>query len=145
MLAVRASHRGQNLGYKLKLAQRQRALALGIKEMTWTFDPFRSRNAHLNFHRLGVICDSYREDFYGPQTSSPLHRNGTDRLWVTWHMADPRVEERLKGKNPRAEILGRTGSSRTADPLQRRWTSRAKRSRAKRWPANESQSKSPET
>jgi chorismate synthase len=105
MLAVRDSHRGRNLGYELKRAQRQRALALGIKEMTWTFDPLRGRNAHLNFHRLGVICDSYRVDFYGPQTSSPLHRNGTDRLWVKWHMADSRVEDRLKGKNARAEVL----------------------------------------
>jgi len=105
MLAVRPSDRGHNLGYRLKLAQRQRALALGIKEMTWTYDPLRSRNAHLNFHKLGAICDNYRIDFYGPQTSSPLHRNGTDRLWVTWHMADSRVEERLKGKNPRAEVL----------------------------------------
>jgi predicted GNAT superfamily acetyltransferase len=103
MLAVSASHRGHNLGYKLKLAQRQRALALGIKEMTWTFDPLRGANAHLNFHKLGAICDSYRVDFYGPRTSSPLHGNGTDRLWVTWHMADSRVAERLKGKNPRAE------------------------------------------
>jgi predicted GNAT superfamily acetyltransferase len=105
MLAVRASHRGRNLGYELKLAQRQGALARDIKEMTWTFDPLRSRNAHLNFHRLGVVCDSYRIDFYGPQTSSPLHRNGTDRLWVTWHMADSRVEGRLKGKNARAEVM----------------------------------------
>jgi predicted GNAT superfamily acetyltransferase len=105
MLAVRESHRGRSLGYDLKLAQRQRALMLGIKEMTWTFDPLRSRNAHLNFHRLGVICDDYRIDFYGPQTSSPLHRNGTDRLWVTWHMADARVEERIKGKDARAEVL----------------------------------------
>lgn len=105
MLAVRASHRGHDLGHRLKLAQRQRALALGIKEMTWTFDPLRSRNAHLNFHKLRAICDNYRIDFYGPQTSSPLHRNGTDRLWVTWHMSDLRVEERLNGKNPRAEVL----------------------------------------
>jgi predicted GNAT superfamily acetyltransferase len=105
MLAVRASHRGHNLGYKLKLAQRQRSLGLGIKEMTWTFDPLRSRNAHLNFHKLGAICDSYRADFYGPRTSSPLHRNGTDRLWVTWHMSDSRVEERLKGKNSCAEAM----------------------------------------
>ena len=105
MLAVRESHRGHNLGYDLKLAQRQRALALGIKEMTWTFDPLRSRNAHLNFHRLGVVCDNYRVDFYGPQTSSPLHRNGTDRLWVTWHIADPRVEARIRGKDVRAEVL----------------------------------------
>jgi predicted GNAT superfamily acetyltransferase len=105
MLAVRPSHRGRNLGYELKRAQQQRALTLGVKDMTWTFDPLRSRNAHLNFHRLGVVCDSYRVDFYGPQTSSPLHRNGTDRLWVTWHMTDLRVEDRIKGKNARTEVV----------------------------------------
>ena len=116
MLAVRESHRGQSLGYNLKLAQRQRALALGIHEMTWTFDPLRSRNAHLNFHRLGVICDDYRTDFYGPQTSSPLHRNGTDRLWVTWRMADSRAEQRLKGKDSRPEVLDALS---TLEPLVR--------------------------
>lgn len=105
MLAVRASHRKYGLGYRLKLAQRERALAMGITEMTWTFDPLRSLNAHLNFNKLGVISDSYRVDFYGPQTSSPLHTNGTDRLWVTWHMADSRVQQRLNGKDGSAEVL----------------------------------------
>jgi predicted GNAT superfamily acetyltransferase len=105
MLGVRSSHRSLSIGYRLKLAQRQKALALGIKEITWTFDPLRARNAHLNFGRLGVISDDYRIDFYGPKTSSPLHRNGTDRLWVTWHLADPRVETRLRGKDARLENL----------------------------------------
>jgi predicted GNAT superfamily acetyltransferase len=105
MLGVHPSHRGMGLGYRLKLAQRQKALALGIKEITWTFDPLRARNAHLNFGRLGVISNNYRNDFYGPQTSSPLHRNGTDRLWVTWHLADQRVESRLRGKDVRFENL----------------------------------------
>jgi predicted GNAT superfamily acetyltransferase len=50
-----------------------------------------------------VISNDYRADFYGPQTSSPLHRNGTDRLWVTWHLADQRVESRLRGKDVRFE------------------------------------------
>src|SRR6266487_2976022 len=76
-----------------------------ITEITWTFDPLRSRNAHLNFSKLGVISDSYRPDFYGAQTSSSLHTNGTDRLWVTWRLADSRVEERLKGKSRRSETL----------------------------------------
>lgn len=125
-LAVRASYRSHGVGYDLKLAQRQRALALGITEMTWTFDPLRGRNAHLNFCKLGVISDNYRIDFYGSQTSSPLHSNGTDRLWVTWRMADPRVEERLKhkdrrntdrqDKDRRAEILD---ALRHLDPLVR--------------------------
>jgi predicted GNAT superfamily acetyltransferase len=105
MLAVRPSHREYGLGHSLKLAQRERALAMGITEMTWTFDPLRSLNAHLNFNKLGVVSDSYRVDFYGPQTSSHLHSNGTDRLWVTWHMADSRVQERLNGKNGSAEVL----------------------------------------
>src|SRR5579859_3473327 len=105
MLAVRPSYREYGLGYRLKLAQRDRALAMGITNMTWTFDPLRSLNAHLNFSKLGVISDSYRVDFYGPQTSSHLHTNGTDRLWLTWRMADSRVSERLNGKDRAAEVL----------------------------------------
>lgn len=116
MLAVRASHREYGLGYRLKLAQRERALTMGITEMTWTFDPLRSPNAHLNFAKLGVISDSYRVDFYGPQTSSHLHTNGTDRLWVTWHMADLRVQERLNGKHKLAEVLD---ALRHVEPLVR--------------------------
>jgi predicted GNAT superfamily acetyltransferase len=105
MLAVKDAYRDQDLGYRLKLAQRERALAMGIREMTWTFDPLQSRNAHLNFGKLGVISESYRVDFYGPQTSSVLHQNSTDRLWVRWPMASRRVEQRIKGTSARAETL----------------------------------------
>jgi predicted GNAT superfamily acetyltransferase len=105
MLAVHPLYREHGLGFQLKLAQRERALALGIKGMTWTFDPLRSTNAHLNFQKLGVISNSYRPDFYGPQTSSLLHSNGTDRLWVTWRMEDERVRGRLNGNDPRPETL----------------------------------------
>jgi predicted GNAT superfamily acetyltransferase len=104
-LAVREAYRDSGIGYKLKLAQRQKAVAFGIAEMTWTFDPLRSRNAHLNFCKLGVVSNSYRADFYGPATSSPLHTNSTDRLWVTWQMSVARVEERLRGKPVRAELI----------------------------------------
>lgn len=104
-LAVLPAYSGKGLGYQLKLAQRARALALGIKSMTWTFDPLRARNAHLNFTKLGVVSSSYRPDFYGPATSSSLHTNGTDRLWVAWHMDALRVERRLAGQDPRPEVL----------------------------------------
>jgi predicted GNAT superfamily acetyltransferase len=105
MLAVRDEYRDQDLGYRLKLVQRDRALAMGIREITWTFDPLQSRNAHLNFSKLGVFSDSYRIDFYGPQTSSVLHQNGTDRLWVRWPITSRRNDLRLKGNTGRAETI----------------------------------------
>jgi predicted GNAT superfamily acetyltransferase len=119
MLAVREPYRNLDLAYNLKLAQRERALAIRIddgradsrtsdiriSEMTWTFDPLQSRNAHLNFTKLGVVSESYKVDFYGPETSSVLHRNGTDRLWVTWPLSSRRVSDRLQGKDNRAEVL----------------------------------------
>jgi predicted GNAT superfamily acetyltransferase len=105
MLAVREPYRDLDLGYKLKLAQRDRALAMRVPEITWTFDPLQSRNAHLNFGKLGVVSDSYKIDFYGPETSSVLHQNGTDRLWVRWPLASRRVRDRLQGKDYRPEVL----------------------------------------
>ena len=119
MLAVREPYRNLDLAYNLKLAQRERVLAIRVddgrtdsrtsdtrvSEMTWTFDPLQSRNAHLNFTKLGVVSESYKVDFYGPETSSVLHRNGTDRLWVTWPLSSRRVLDRLQGKDNRAEVL----------------------------------------
>jgi len=105
MLAVREPYRDLDLGYKLKLAQRERALALHIQQMTWTFDPLQSKNAHLNFAKLGVVSDAYKVNFYGPETSSVLHRNGTDRLWVKWQLSSRRVQSRLPRNDHRGELL----------------------------------------
>ena len=101
MLAVRPAYRNVNVGYKLKLGQRDRALAQGITRMTWTFDPLQSLNAHFNFAKLGVVADTYKINFYGETTSSFLHQigSGTDRLWVTWPLDSSRVRDRLQTKN----------------------------------------------
>jgi predicted GNAT superfamily acetyltransferase len=105
MLAVLDPYRHLDLGSRLKQAQRERAMAMGVHEMTWTFDPLQSRNAHFNFAKLGVVSDTYKVDFYGPETSSTLHRNGTDRLWVRWVLNARRVRDRLAGKSGRTETL----------------------------------------
>jgi chorismate synthase len=104
MLGVTSEYRSQNLGYLLKLAQRSAALALGVRRITWTFDPLQSRNAHLNFNKLGVIADRYLINYYG-ETSSFLHRAGTDRLWVSWLLDRERVESGM----PEAPALVRVG------------------------------------
>ena len=107
MLAVLDAYRHLDVGSRLKQGQRERAMAMGIQEMTWTYDPLQSRNAHFNFSKLGVISETYKVDFYGPETSSILHRNGTDRLWVRWILNARHVRDRLAGKstNARAETL----------------------------------------
>ena len=98
MLAVLPSYRGRDVGYRLKLAQRERALARGLRVMTWTFDPLQARNARLNFGKLGVVSDRYFVNFYGEQSSSFLHSTGTDRLWVKWLLDSPRVRERTTAR-----------------------------------------------
>jgi predicted GNAT superfamily acetyltransferase len=94
MLAVRPEYRRHGLGSKLKLAQRGRALANGIETITWTFDPLQARNARLNFGKLGVTSKRYCPNYYG-ETTSFLHQNGTDRLWVTWELDSDRVKQRI--------------------------------------------------
>lgn len=100
MLAVEPECRGRSVGCRLKCEQRLRVLEQGIEVMTWTFDPLRSLNANFNFGKLGVVADLYHVDFYGPDAESFLHKNGTDRLWVSWHLSSERVERRLAGEKP---------------------------------------------
>src|ERR1044072_8047293 len=69
MLAVLPQFREHGIGQKLKLAQREHALAKGFTCITWTFDPLQSQNAYLNFTKLGVIANAYRINFYGEEPS----------------------------------------------------------------------------
>lgn len=94
MLAVRNEYRNIHAGFYLKVAQRERTLEKGLDEITWTFDPLQSLNAHLNFSKLGVISRRYLVNFYGEASSSPLHQgSGTDRLWVSWLLNSDRVKQ----------------------------------------------------
>ncbi|HRH43993.1 MAG TPA: GNAT family N-acetyltransferase [Pyrinomonadaceae bacterium] len=86
MLAVLPEYRNYKLGEKLKRAQKDFVLRQGITIMSWTFDPLQSLNAYFNFHKLGVVSDTYFVDFYGDDAPSFLHQNSTDRLWVFWHL-----------------------------------------------------------
>jgi predicted GNAT superfamily acetyltransferase len=100
MLAVRGPARDRGLGTCLKAYQREQVLPLGVEKMHWTFDPLQSRNAYLNFAKLGIVVREYAEDMYG-QTDSPLHRGiGTDRFIALWLLMSHRVVYRLSGAAP---------------------------------------------
>jgi predicted GNAT superfamily acetyltransferase len=92
MLAVRKEHRNTGLGRRLKLFQRDDALAHGFELIEWTFDPLEIKNAYLNIERLGAIARRYHVNQYGI-TSSPLQGGlPSDRLVAEWWLRSKRVE-----------------------------------------------------
>jgi predicted GNAT superfamily acetyltransferase len=94
MTGVLPAFRG-GLGYRLKLEQRQRALAEGYDLIEWTFDPMQAMNAHFNFAKLGGVVEEYAVNFYGESTSA-LHRGTpTDRVVLSWRIDAPHVVRRL--------------------------------------------------
>jgi predicted GNAT superfamily acetyltransferase len=101
MLAVRQQYRNAGLGRRLKLFQRDEALARGIELMEWTFDPLEIKNAYLNIEKLGAIARRYNVNQYGI-TSSPLQGGlPTDRLIAEWWMNSHRVRAVLNsGRRP---------------------------------------------
>lgn len=101
MAAVLPEFRDLGIRRRLKLAQREDALARGISLVEWTFDPLQTKNAHFNICRLGATVRRYLTDVYG-STSSPLHAGlPTDRLVAEWHLESPRVVDILAGKQPK--------------------------------------------
>jgi predicted GNAT superfamily acetyltransferase len=102
MLAIRQQYRNQGLGRRIKLHQREDALARGFDLMEWTFDPLEIKNAYLNIEKLGAIARRYSVNQYGI-TSSPLQGGlPTDRLVAEWWMKSKRVEGLLAGAPPPA-------------------------------------------
>jgi predicted GNAT superfamily acetyltransferase len=95
MLAVREQFRNSGLGRRLKLAQRNDALAQGFELLEWTFDPLEIKNAYLNIVRLGALARRYSVNHYG-YSSSPLQGGlPTDRLVAEWWIKSRRVTRLL--------------------------------------------------
>lgn len=98
-VGVLPAYQDTGLGYQLKLAQREAALAGQLDLITWTFDPLQGRNARFNLHKLGAVCHTYLPELYG-QMRDELNRGlATDRFKVDWWIASAHVAGRLAGRN----------------------------------------------
>jgi len=112
MLGVLPEYRNAKIGRRLKLRQREDALARGIALIEWTFDPLEIKNAFLNIEKLGAIVRVYKENQYG-MTTSPLHGGlPTDRCTAEWWLDSPRVHAILEGTGDRPA----SGAERIAYP-----------------------------
>jgi predicted GNAT superfamily acetyltransferase len=108
MLAVRESHRNTGLGRRIKLFQREDALAHGFELIEWTFDPLEIKNAYLNIERLGAIARRYTINQYGITTSPLQGFLPTDRLVAEWWLRSKRVKDFLAtGKKPAFQTMQR--------------------------------------
>ena len=97
-LAVAEDFRNMGVGYRLKLAQRDRALRDGVPLIVWTYDPLQSRNAHFNLNKLGVVVRRYVVNFYGDQNWTVFDAGiGSDRVFAEWWVRSPKVELALGG------------------------------------------------
>jgi predicted GNAT superfamily acetyltransferase len=102
MMGVLAEYRNAGVGRRLKLRQREDALARGIPLIEWTFDPLELKNAFFNIERLGAIVRRYAVNQYGI-TGSPLHGGlPTDRCYAEWWIDSPRVHAILAGERPQS-------------------------------------------
>lgn len=102
----------QGIGYRLKLAQRARADALGYSSIVWTFDPLVSRNAHFNVNKLKAKVADFIPNCYGVMTGDQLNEGvESDRFLALWEWskgidgidrscdANEKAEQNLGGKS----------------------------------------------
>lgn len=98
MVGVKENHRNSGLGRRIKLFQREDAVARGFELMEWTFDPLEIKNAYFNLERLGAIARRYNINQYGITTSPLQGFLPTDRLVAEWWLKSKRVERILAGE-----------------------------------------------
>lgn len=93
-MVVLPEYRGQQIGYQLKLAQREIAIQQNVSLVTWTYDPLLARNAYLNIHKLGCVSTIYKPDYFGAEENNPTL--SADRLVVDLWVESQNVTFRLK-------------------------------------------------
>lgn len=124
-VGVDTSLRGSGVGYALKLAQRALALAHGVDEMRWTFDPLLASNARFNLVRLGARPIGFIPHCYGERRDAFNTGDTTDRLKLSWRLDRP-VGDELVAAAPDEQVLAvprdylalRASDPRSADELR---------------------------
>lgn len=100
MTGVRPEYQSHGIGAKLKWAQRERALADGVRIIRWTFEPVKARNAFFNLEKVGARVREFRENFYGTDYATAGQNFGlaSDRLFAEWHLEDAKVRALAAGE-----------------------------------------------
>jgi chorismate synthase len=99
MTGVRPEYQDGGVGARLKWAQRARALSEGVRQIRWTFEPVKARNAFFNLEKLGAVVTEYRHNFYGTDYAATAKAGvPSDRLFADWHLEDEKVAALSRGE-----------------------------------------------
>ncbi len=100
MMGIHPDWQGKNVGFELKMVHRQLALEHQdpeVNEILWTVDPLLPNNAWLNFGKLGVICDTYKINYYGMPEGVGIYEGiPTDRFLVKWQIRSEKVKKAIE-------------------------------------------------
>lgn len=98
MAGVLGDRQLQEVGFRLKCAQRQAALAMGYDRAVWTYDPLQSVNARFNMRKLGATAGRYYVNYYGDMLDELNRGTESDRIEVDWALRSRRVEDATSGR-----------------------------------------------
>lgn len=97
MAGVVGGRQLQDVGFRLKCAQRDAAMAMGYDHAIWTYDPLQSINARFNMRKLGATAQRYYVDYYGEMPDELNRGIESDRLEVDWALRSRRVQAAVMG------------------------------------------------
>lgn len=90
---VLPEYQKQGVGYLLKVGQRDFAMRVGVRLITWTYDPLESVNGRFNIAKLGAVCQRFHRNFHGDMGGINAGLP-TDRFHVDWWVTSNRVQSR---------------------------------------------------
>ena len=124
MTGVLPAYEQLDVRRRLRLAQRDDALARGFELVEWTFDPLAVEEADFNIERLGAVVRRLEHGHYGDSTVARPAGLSPVRLVAEWWLRTPRVEAALKGQRTRPAARGAQvhvpiaiGNGRKTDPV----------------------------
>lgn len=85
-LAVDPSARGRGVGRRLKLAQRERAVAAGTAVIRWTADPLSAPALGLYLGALGARLVAYEPELYADVRAEEIP---PDDVMIEWPLTEP--------------------------------------------------------
>ncbi len=110
MTGVLPSAQRREIGYRLKLFQRDEVLKQGLELITWTYDPLQRPSARLNIAKLGAVARTYYYNLYGAMSDGINAGLPSDRFEVEWWLKSAPVVARIEGRyaQPRlADLLAK--------------------------------------